>query len=74
MDSNELLESLDIFRGARIHGIQYSSHNETVVAFGGKLLAVVALNRSQSAVSRFIIRLMLDSTDLKANFSTTESG
>lgn len=63
LDSNELLESLDIFRGARIHGIQYSSHNETVVAFGGKLLAVVTLNRSQSAVSRLKILQKSSETD-----------
>ncbi|KAI9558766.1 hypothetical protein GHT06_015555 [Daphnia sinensis] len=63
LESNELLESLDVFRGARIHGIQYSPHNETVVVFGGKLIAVVALDGSQSAVSRLKILQKSSETD-----------
>ncbi|XP_046645596.1 WD repeat-containing protein 6-like [Daphnia pulicaria] len=51
-DSNELLESLDIFRGARIHGIRYSHQNKTVIVFGGKLFALVSFNDSETALPR----------------------
>ena len=50
--SNELLESLDIFRGSRIHGLQYCAPIKKVVVFGGKLLAVVAVDDTATALSR----------------------
>lgn len=56
-DSNELLESLDIFRGSRIHGIQYSPQNRTAIVFGGKLLALVAFNDSGTASPRLVFTL-----------------
>jgi hypothetical protein len=51
-NSNKLLESLDIFRGARIHGIQYSLQNRTLIVFGGKLLALVSFNDSETTLPR----------------------
>lgn len=41
---NKHLESLDIFRGSRIHGIRYCASVKRVVVFGGKLLAIAAVD------------------------------
>nr|CAH0107907.1 unnamed protein product [Daphnia galeata] len=62
-DSNELLESLDIFRGSRIHGIQYSPQNRTAIVFGGKLLALVAFNDSGTALPRLELLQKSNETD-----------
>ena len=46
VNSNQLLENVDVFEGSRISGIRVSLDLKTIIIFGGKkvMVAKVALN------------------------------
>lgn len=48
LNTNEFLESLDVFRGSRIHGIRYSTSHRKLVVFGGKLVAIVIFEEQEN--------------------------
>ena len=41
LESTLLLDSIDLFRGARIHGIQSCTHKKSIIVYGGRQIAVV---------------------------------
>lgn len=42
--STRLLDSVDLFRGSRIHAIRSTSSGGEIIVFGGKHVALVNLN------------------------------
>jgi len=43
--SNQLIESLDLFKGARIHGIRTLANNaDAIIVFGGKSIKILNFN------------------------------
>ena len=46
--SNQLLESVNLFRGARIHGIRISQSEKLIFVYGGKKVSVLDIQHLPS--------------------------
>lgn len=53
LNSTHLLDSIDLFRGSRIHGIRSAPHEDQVIVFGGKHIAILRVEITEEDKARY---------------------